>query len=98
MALIEACAIISITGSLFLAFLGYLLVMEYPYIDIQNISYNNAGITCAYASAAYLIIFALIICKLRKKKTASNEIPDTGSDSSDEDKPFISIYNKKKRS
>ena len=61
MAIIEACAIISIAGSLLLGFLGILLLFNYGYISKNINSDNKAGATCLYASGIYLIIFFLAL-------------------------------------
>ncbi|OMJ83833.1 hypothetical protein SteCoe_15132 [Stentor coeruleus] len=103
MAGIEACAIFCIIASIFLVVLGSLLISEYKYIHITNISPYDAGMTCIWAAGIYMLILLLILFKYRRKNSTFNifksqeyeKFDDNKSDSSDEGSPFINLSIKK---
>ena len=95
MVVYEACALLSLVAVAFLMFLGGLFISEYKYIQYDNGSYREAGLTCMWAAGIYLLILFLILFKLRKGKAPLGTIGDTGSNSSDEDSPFIKLTKKK---
>ena len=98
MAVYEGCAIFCLVAIVFLGVLGILFIKEYKYLPYGGNSYYRAGITCIWAAGVYLIILFIILFKLKRSKTSLEPIHDNGSDSSDEDAPFIKINRKKKRS
>jgi hypothetical protein len=94
MAGLEACAVLSAIGFIFLAGVGVLMFNEYEYIAVKG---KRAGMTCFYAAGVYLVILIVIVTgKCRKKKTDYERDEDTGSESEDDDEPLIKVNRKKK--